>query len=198
MSMTRRQQEILAFVKDFLTQNGYSPTLEEIAHHFGISSLNGVYKHLKSLEQRGQIRRLSNQARSIRVVERTSAAVRLPLLGRVAAGSPVEAVTTPEEISVPETFLTRKSNYVLRVKGDSMIEEQIRDGDYVVMEQREQANNGEIVIALVDGENATLKKYYREGRQIRLQPANESLAPIIVDESRVQVQGVVVGLMRKY
>jgi len=198
MSMTRRQQEILAFVKDFLSQHGYSPTLEEIAHHFGISSLNGVYKHLKSLEQRGLIRRLSNQARSIQVIERTRTAATLPLLGRVAAGRPVEAVSAPEEICVPETFLTGKSNYVLRVNGDSMIDEQIRDGDYVVMEQRDQANNGEIVIALVDGENATLKKYYREGRQIRLQPANESMAPIVVDESRVQVQGIVVGLMRKY
>ncbi len=198
MSMTRRQQEILAFVKDFLSRHGYSPTLEEIARHFGISSLNGVYKHLKSLEQRGLIRRLSNQARSIQVIERTRTAATLPLLGRVAAGRPLEAVTAPEEICVPETFLTGKSNYVLRVNGDSMIEEQIRDGDYVVMEQREQANNGEIVIALVDGENATLKKYYREGRQIRLQPANESIAPILVDESRVRVQGVVVGLMRKY
>jgi len=198
MSMTRRQQEILAFVKDFLTQNGYSPTLEEIAHHFGITSLNGVYKHLKSLEQRGLIRRLSNQARSIQVIDKTTTAATLPLLGRVAAGRPVEAVNAPEEICVPQTFLTGKSNYVLRVNGDSMIDEQIRDGDYVVMEQREQANNGEIVIALVDGENATLKKYYREGQQIRLQPANERLDPILLDESRVRVQGVVVGLMRKY
>jgi len=198
MSMTRRQQEILAFVKDFLTQNGYSPTLEEIAHHFGITSLNGVYKHLKSLEQRGLIRRLSNQARSIQVIDKTTTAATLPLLGRVAAGRPVEAVNAPEEICVPETFLTGKSNYVLRVNGDSMIDEQIRDGDYVVMEQREQANNGEIVIALVDGENATLKKYYREGQQIRLQPANERLDPLLLDESRVRVQGVVVGLMRKY
>jgi len=198
MSMTRRQQEILAFVKDFLTQNGYSPTLEEIAHHFGITSLNGVYKHLKSLEQRGLIRRLSNQARSIQVIDKTTTAATLPLLGRVAAGRPVEAVNAPEEICVPQTFLTGKSNYVLRVNGASMIDEQIRDGDYVVMEQREQANNGEIVIALVDGENATLKKYYREGQQIRLQPANERLDPILLDESRVRVQGVVVGLMRKY
>jgi repressor LexA len=185
-------------VKEFLTQNGYSPTLEEIAHHFEISSLNAVYKHLKALEQRGLIRRLSNQARSIQVIEKTAPAATLPLLGRVAAGRPVEAVSTPEEICVPESFLTRKSNYVLRVNGDSMIEEQIRDGDYVVMEQREQASNGEIVIALVDGENATLKKYYREGSQIRLQPANESLDPLVLDESRVRVQGVVVGLMRKY
>ncbi len=197
MSMTRRQQQILEFVKDFLNQHGYSPTLEEIAEHFGISSLNGVYKHLKALELRGQIRRLSNQARSIQVVEKTPRAT-LPLLGRVAAGRPVEAVNTPEEICVPESFLTGKSNYVLRVTGDSMIDEQIRHGDYVVLEQRQQANNGEIVIALVDGENATLKKYYREGSQIRLQPANEKLDPILLDESRVRVQGVVVGLMRKY
>jgi len=198
MSMTRRQQEILAFVKDFLGQHGYSPTLEEIAHHFGINSLNGVYKHLKALEQRGLIRRLSNQARSIQVVEKAASPAMLPLLGRVAAGQPLEAVNAPEEICVPESFLTGKRNYVLRVSGDSMIDEQIRDGDYVVMEQREQANNGEIVIALLDGENATLKKYYREGGQIRLQPANETLDPILVDESRVRVQGVVVGLMRKY
>ncbi|RPJ60975.1 MAG: transcriptional repressor LexA [Acidobacteria bacterium] len=198
MSMTRRQQEILAFVKDFLSQNGYSPTLDEIAHHFGINSLNGVYKHLKALEQRGLIHRLSNQARSIQVIEKTNPATTLPLLGRVAAGRPLEAVNTPEEICVPASFLTGKSNYVLRVNGDSMIDEQIRDGDYVVMEQRQYANNGEIVIALVDGESATLKKYYREGSQIRLQPANEALDPILLDENRVQVQGVVVGLMRKY
>ncbi|RPI23711.1 MAG: transcriptional repressor LexA [Acidobacteria bacterium] len=198
MPITRRQQQILNFLKEFLERNGYSPTLEEIAHHFGITSLNGVYKHLKALEQRGFIRRLSNQARSIQVIDSVSHAATLPLLGRVAAGGPLEAVASPEEISVPASFLTRKNNYVLRVTGDSMVDEHIQDGDYVVLEQREQANNGEIVIALVDGEKATLKKYYREGPQIRLQPANALLEPILVDESRVRVQGVVVGLMRKY
>ena len=198
MSITKRQKEILGFIRDFLASNGYSPTLEEIAERFGISSLNAVYKHLKSLEQRGYIRRLSNQARSIHVIEPESGPARLPLLGRVAAGRPIEAVNLPEDIAVPPSFLTRGSNFVLRVEGDSMIEEQIRDGDFVILEKRERAENGEIVIALIDGENATLKKFYREGNHVRLQPANPTLEPLVLSEDRVAVQGVVVGLMRRY
>jgi len=198
MPVTKRQQEILAFLKEYLDLHGYSPTLEEIADHFSIRSLNGVYKHLKALEQRGFIRRLSKQARSIQLVESTNRRATLPLLGRVAAGRPVEAINSPEEIAVPDTFLTGKNNYVLRVSGDSMVDEHIQDGDYVILEHRQQANNGEIVIALIDGEKATLKKYFREGARIRLQPANSLLEPMVLEESRVQVQGVVVGLMRKY
>jgi repressor LexA len=198
MSMTRRQKEILAFIKEFLASNGYSPTLEEIARRFGISSVNAVYKHLKSLEQRGHIRRLSNHARSIQLVESEGDRARIPLLGRVAAGRPIEAVALPEDIAVPPSFLTRGTNFVLRVQGDSMIDEQIRDGDFVVLEKRERAENGEIVIALIDGENATLKKYHREGTEVRLQPANPALEPLIVSADRVTVQGVVVGLLRRY
>jgi repressor LexA len=197
MSITKRQKLILEFIGEFLSEKGYSPTLEEIAAHFGISSLNGVYKHLRALEQRGHIRRLSNQARSIQLVQAAPRST-LPLLGRVAAGRPIEAVNSPEEVSVPESFLTRRNNYVLQVEGNSMIDEQIRDGDFVIMEERDFAENGEIVIALVDDETATLKKYYREGGQIRLQPANPAMEPIFASEERVRIQGVLVGLMRKY
>ena len=199
MPLTKRQKEILDYVRDFLDGQGYSPTLEEIADHFALASLNGVYKHLRALEERGFIRRLSNQARSIQVLnpERSSPAT-LPLLGYVTAGQPVEAVVNVEQISIPESFLTRGRNYVLRVRGNSMIEEHIQDGDYVVIEQREDAANGEMVIALIDGENATLKKFYREHDKIRLQPAHPVLEPIWLREDQVKIQGVVVGIMRKY
>ncbi len=199
MPLTKRQKDILDYVKDFLHRHGYSPTLEEIANHFSLASLNGVYKHLRALEERGFIRRLSNQSRSIQVLETSlSRQVVLPLLGYIAAGQPVEPVADVEEISVPESFLTRGKNYVLRVRGDSMIDEHIQDGDYVVIEQREEARNGETVIALIDGESSTLKKFYREGNRIRLQPANPDLTPLYVDEAQLQVQGVVVGVMRRY
>jgi len=198
MPITRRQQQILNFLKEFLERNGYSPTLEEIAHHFGITSLNGVYKHLKALEQRGFIRRLSNQARSIQVIDSVSHAATLPLLGRVAAGGPLEAVASPEEISVPASFLTRKNNYVLRVTGDSMVDEQIRDGDFVVLESAAEARDGETVVALVRGEDATLKKFYRRGSTVRLVPANAAMRPIEVPASEVQIRGIVRGLLRRY
>ena len=199
MPLTRRQKEILDFVRGYLERQGYSPTLEEIADHFDLSSLNGVYKHLRALQARGFIRRLPNQARSIQLLNpEASSPTTLPLLGYVTAGKPVEAVVNVEEISVPESFLTRKRNYVLRVRGDSMIDEHIQDGDFVVIEEREGARDGEMVIALIDGENATLKKFYREQETIRLQPAHPTLEPIWVREDRIKIQGVVVGIMRKY
>ena len=199
MPLTKRQQEILNYLRAFLEGRGYAPTLEEIAGHFGLASLNGVYKHLRALEERGFIKRLANQARSIQILdEKTSSQHRLPLLGYIAAGEPVEAIVNTEEISVPENFLSKEQNYVLRVRGDSMIEEHIQDGDYVIVERREEACNGETVIALIDGENSTIKKFYREGGKVRLQPANSVLQPIRLDEGRVRIQGVVVGVMRKY
>ena len=199
MPITRRQKEILDYLKNFLDQQGYSPTLEEIAHHFSLASLNGVYKHLKALEERGFIRRLTNQARSIQLVDReSSSSAVLPLLGYVTAGQPVEAIVNVEQIAVPESFQTRGTNYVLQVQGESMIEEHIQDGDYVIIEQRPEARNGEMVVALLDGEKTTLKKFYREHDKIRLQPANPALEPIWTTEDRVQIQGIVVGIMRKY
>ena len=199
MPLTRRQRQILDYLREYLDWYGYSPTLEEIADHFDLASLNGVYKHLKALQARGFIRRLANQARSIQLLNpEASLPTTLPLLGHVTAGQPVEAVVNVEEISVPESFLTRRRNYVLRVRGDSMIDEHIQDGDYVVIEEREGARNGEMVIALIDGENATLKKFYREDERIRLQPAHPTLEPIWVREDQIKIQGVVVGIMRKY
>ncbi len=200
MPLTKRQSLILSFIREYLEEHEYAPTLEEIAHHFGLASLNGVYKHLTALEERGFIRRLSNQARSIQLLETTVPdRCYLPLLGTVAAGQPIEAVSDPEEISVPESFLTRGKNYVLRVSGDSMIDEHIQDGDLVVVEERATAHNGEMVVALVDEDSVTLKKYFREADgMIRLQPANPNLQPIYLSEDRLRIQGCVIGVMRRY
>ncbi len=201
MYLTRRQKEILEYLNDFIDREGYAPTIEEIAEHFSLRSLATVHKHLSNLQEKGLIRRAWNRSRALELVptEVKVHAVELPLLGRVAAGSPIEAIDASETIFVPEDMIGRKETYVLQVKGDSMIEEQIRDGDYVIVENRTTANDGEMVIALLDGENATLKKLYREGHgQVRLQPANARLKPMIVDQDRLQVQGVVIGVLRKY
>ena len=200
MPITKRQNQILGFIRDYLKERDYAPTLEEIADHFGLASLNGVYKHLQALEERGFIRRLANQARSIQLLgSGGKGGATLPLLGAVAAGQPIEAVSDVEEVSVPESFLTRGKNYVLRVSGDSMIDEHIQDGDLVVLEERVDAHNGEMVVALVDDESVTLKKYFREKNGvIRLQPANPALQPIYVTEDRLRIQGVVIGVMRRY
>lgn len=200
MKLTKRQKEILDFVSEFIASNGYSPSMEEIAEHFEFASLNAVFKHLAALERRGHLHRDANRARSIQLSPSPAASVRaIPLYGYIAAGRPIEAISNPETMEIPESFLPRQgSYYVLRVKGESMIDEHIQDGDFVVVESRELASPGDIVVALVDGEYVTLKKFYSEGNQIRLQPANPSVAPIILDGSRVKVQGVVVSVMRKY
>jgi repressor LexA len=200
MKLTKRQKEILDFISEFIDHNGYSPSMEEIAEHFHFASLNAVFKHLEALESRGHLHRDSNRARSIQLSQTAPAAIQtLPLFGYIAAGQPIEAVSAPEVLHVPEYLLPRKGEYyVLRVKGESMIDEHIQDGDYVVIESRKTADPGDTVVALVDDENVTLKKFYPEGGQIRLQPANESLAPIILDGSRVKIQGVVVSVMRRY
>ncbi|MBI4455997.1 MAG: transcriptional repressor LexA [Acidobacteria bacterium] len=198
MNLTRRQREILDFIERFVEQRGYSPSLEEIAGQFEIASVNAVFKHLTALERRGCIHRASNQARSIRLLNR-SQSVELPLLGHVAAGVPIEAVENSEAIAVPEHFVSRgQRNYVLRVTGNSMIDEHIEDGDLIIVEQRNSANNGEMVIALVDSDKATLKRFHREGSKIRLQPSNPDFKPLVLAEDRVRIQGVVIGVMRKY
>lgn len=202
MSLTKRQKEILDFIIQYVEAQGYAPTLEEIAARFEIASLNAIHKHLSALEEKGYISRLWNRARSIEI--RKSAGgnrgfvQELPLLGYVAAGQPIEAVANVESVVVPDFMSTHGKNYVLRVRGDSMIEEHIEDGDYVVVEERATANNGEMVVALMDGEYVTLKRYFREGRRIRLQPANPNFSPILVDEENLTIQGVVIGIMRKY
>jgi len=200
MKLTRRQKEILDFIKEFIEQRGYSPSMEEIAANFRIASLNAVFKHLEALEARGHLRRDANRARSIELHDHYGPAGRLvPLFGYVAAGQPIEAVATPETIAIPEDFLPRRAScYVLRVRGNSMIDEHIEDGDFVIVESRKEAANGEMVVALVDDDNTTLKRIYRDDDMIRLQPSNPEVPPMKFEPSRVQVQGVVVGVMRRY
>ena len=200
LPLTKRQREILDYLNDFIQQHGYAPSLEEIGRRFGLSSLATVHKHLTNLQDKGFIKRAWNRSRSVELLPTRAAgrAVELPMLGYVAAGAPIEAIAGNETIAVPEDLVGRRDTYVLRVRGDSMIDEQIRDGDFVVVEDRKTAENGEMVIALVGGSEATLKKFYRESGRIRLQPANPAVQPIIVDPANVQIQGVVVGVMRKY
>jgi repressor LexA len=200
LPLTKRQREVLDYLNDFIQQHGYAPSLEEIGRRFGLSSLATVHKHLTNLQEKGFIKRAWNRSRSVEMVPtRTGGrAIELPLLGYVAAGSPIEAVAGTETIAVPENLVGKRDSYVLRVKGDSMIDEQIRDGDYVIVEDRRSAENGEMVIAMLHGSDVTLKKLYREQGRIRLQPANPAIQPILASPDDVQIQGVVVGVMRKY
>lgn len=202
MPLTRRQKQILDYIQDYLTSNGYAPSFEEIAGQFGFASLATVHEHLTNLEQKGYIRRAHNESRSIEIVppRGQSGATELPLLGQVAAGEPIEALTVPETISVPNDLIPRRgSSYVLRVRGDSMIDDHIVDGDYVVVHNRDTADDGEMVIALVQGTSATVKRVYRErGGWVRLQPSNTRMQPIRVHEDDVLVQGVVVGVIRRF
>ncbi|HEU4629400.1 MAG TPA: transcriptional repressor LexA [Gemmatimonadaceae bacterium] len=202
MPLTKRQREILNFLSSYVDENGYAPSFEEIAAKFDYSSLATVHEHLSNLERKGYIRRSYNESRAIEILanERQARAVEVPLLGSVAAGMPIEEIATGESLTVPDSFVRRAGNhYALRVRGNSMIDEQIRDGDFVVVQERRSADNGEMVIALTQGNAATVKKFYRErdGR-IRLQPANETMAPIYVHENDITIQGVVVGVLRRY
>ena len=198
--LTKRQREILDFLNEFIDQHGYAPSLEEVGRRFGLSSLATVHKHLTNLQEKGFIKRAWNRSRSVELVPSRvgTRAVDLPLLGHVAAGAPIEAVVSAETVSVPEDLVGKGDTYALRVRGDSMIDEQIRDGDLVIIEDRKTAENGEMVIALLRGEEVTLKKFYRYNGRVRLQPANETIQPLIVDANKVQIQGVVVGVMRRY
>jgi repressor LexA len=200
LPLTKRQREILDYLNEFIQQHGYAPSLEEIGKRFSLSSLATVHKHLTNLQDKGFIKRAWIRSRSVEVVPTRlgGRAVELPLLGYVAAGAPIEAVAGTETISVPEEMVGRRDTYVLRVRGSSMIDEQIRDGDFVVVEDRKTAENGEMVIALLGGSDVTLKKFYRQNGSIRLQPANPVMNPIVVPADQVQIQGVVVGVLRKY
>lgn len=206
MALTKRQREILDFIDSFIQNQGYSPSFEEIARFFGYRSLATVHEHLSNLERKGYIRRNYNESRSVEPVEslesarpRTVAAS-IPLLGRVAAGSPIEAIEDYEAISVPEDMLTGKGpHFVLKVRGDSMIDDQIRDGDCVVVDGRDHAENGEMVVALVNGESATVKRFFREGNgTIRLQPSSAAHAPQFYREEDIRIQGIVIGVIRRY
>jgi repressor LexA len=200
--LTKRQKQILDYLETYIDTAGYAPSFEEIAEHFSFGSLATVHEHLTNLERKGYIARTHNESRSIEVLPRPgrTGARELPLLGRVAAGQPIEAVATDEAISVPEDLIPKRgSSYVLHVRGDSMIGEHIQDGDYVVVHSRDRASDGDMVIALVEGTSATVKRLYREpGGWVRLVSANEAVPPLRVHENDVLVQGVVVGVMRRY
>jgi len=201
MALTRRQREVLDVIREFIGRNGYSPSLEEIGGSLGLSSVATVHKHVSHLVEKGLVRRVWNQNRSIELVngEAGGRALDLPLVGTIAAGTPLEAVPTSETITVPADMVSgRGRTFVLRIQGESMTGEHIRDGDYVIIDERQTARDGETVVALVDGADATLKRFYRDGATVRLQPAHPTMSPIVVAADRVQVQGVVVGLIRKY
>lgn len=199
----KRQQQILDFIKQFIQQHSSAPTLRQIADAIGVSSLATVHEHLQTLEEKGLIKRRSGKARAIEIqnndeVEFNHQGFEAPILGFIAAGAPIEPYTDPNAtMNIPVSFASGKKRvYVLQVRGQSMIEDHINDGDYVVIEQTETASDGEIVVALLDNGMATLKRIFKEATRIRLQPANSAMQPIFV--KNVRIQGKVVGLVRRY
>jgi repressor LexA len=200
MAVTRRQKEVLDFLEAFVSRNGYSPSFEEIARGMSLKSLATVHKHITNLEKKGMLDRVHNRSRSIDVLPpgtRTRSSMKLPLAGRIAAGSPVEAMESSETISLADVVGNRDV-FALEVRGDSMRDEHIINGDYVLVERTKTARNGEIVVALVHGAETTLKRFYPEGNQVRLQPANLEMEPIYVPAAQVAIQGRVLGVLRKY
>ncbi len=194
-ALTARQREIYEFLKDKIINRGYGPTVREIGSHFGIRSPNGVMCHLKALEKKGLITRESHMSRAIQLTDLPKKRMSLPLRGQIAAGSPVLAVEQDESVDFSGLFES-SDHYCLKVKGESMIEDQIAEGDYVIVRKQDVCNDGEIVVALVDGQEATLKRFYREADRIRLEPANSSMQPIY--SSNVDILGVVTGVVRQY
>jgi len=197
----KRQLQILGFIRQYIDTYGFAPTLKQIAEALEVSSLATIHEHLQALEKKGLIRKKTGATRGIVLTEHiphTSQGLEVPIMGYIAAGSPIEPYTDPNAtISIsPAMVSSTKRVFVLQVKGESMIEDGIFDGDFVVIEQQEQADNGDIVVALLNNGLATLKRYYREPSRIRLQPANKTMSPIYAKE--VTIQGRVVGLIRKY
>jgi repressor LexA len=200
MAITKRQKEVIDFLSSFTHKNGYSPSYEEIAAGLGLSSLATVHKHVTNLQNKGLLQRAHNRSRSIDVTPARPAkksSDRLPLMGRIAAGQPVEAIESAESISLNDIIGNREV-FALEVRGDSMRDEHIVSGDYVLVERTKSAREGEIVVALIDGAEATLKRFYREGTNIRLQPSNAEMAPIYAPAASVAIQGRVLGMLRKY
>ena len=208
MALTKRQKEVLDFIADFVEENGYSPSYEELAQGLKLASLATVHKHIQALESRSYLRRMFNQSRSIEVSAKyvqerrksrqTIRSNEVPLAGRIAAGAPVEAIEGQETLQFAD-FAGKGDTFALQVSGESMIEDHIMSGDYVLVERTQQANDGEIVAALVGGLETTLKRLYHEpGGRIRLQPANANMQPILVDAAEVQIQGRVLAVLRKY
>jgi len=206
MAITKRQRQVYDYISRFVSEKGYSPSFEEIGHGMGLSSLATVHKHISNLEKKGLLNRDYNRSRSIDLLPpkgrlKQAMAVNtgmvLPLLARIAAGQPIEAIERPETISLAD-FVRSKEVFVLEVRGDSMQDEAILDGDYVLVEKSKTAHNGDIVVAVINRDDATLKRFYREGDNIRLQPSNVNMKAIVVHASTVEIQGRVIGVLRKY
>jgi repressor LexA len=195
--LTRRQRDVLAFLRDTAPRFEHPPTLDELCDAMGLASRGSMHKHVQALVDCGFIEPLGHKQRGLRLTAR-AAADAIPFLGYIAAGRPIEAAPSPESIEVPSALRSRRPCYVLQVRGDSMVDDGIRDGDRVVIEQRDAARNGEVVVALIDGQDATLKRIEQRPGRVVLHPANAALAPLVYAPERVQIQGVVVGLMRRY
>src|SRR5499433_2074989 len=206
MAITKRQRQVYDFIAEFVQRNNYTPSFQEIGDGLGLSSLATVHKHISNLEKKGLLSRDYNRSRSIDLLPpkgrlkramSVSTGTVLPLVGRIAAGQPIEAIERPETISLAD-FTRSKDVFVLEVRGESMQDEHILDGDYVLVEKTKIGHNGDIVVALVEGAEATLKRFYKEADKIRLQPSNAKMKPIIVPAADVQIQGRVIGVLRKY
>jgi repressor LexA len=203
MNLTPRQLDVVVAIRNYRHLKGYAPTMQELADQLGTSKVT-IFEHVGALERKRVLRRDKHKARSLEIVSDEklpdeNRSTKLPMLGSIAAGSPIEAIENREEIDLEQMFHSRTGVYVLRVRGDSMIEDHLCDGDYVVIERRDSARNGEQVVALLDTGEATLKRFYREGGgKIRLQPANNTMEPRIVDAERCRIQGVVIGVLRSY
>ena len=212
MPLTKRQKQVMEFITEFVRENGYSPSYEELASGLNLASVATVHKHVSSLEAKQYLTRAYNQSRSLQVTNRYLQEQRrmeprpinskgelteIPLLGRIAAGMPIESVATQASLRFSD-FTGNEGTFALEVRGDSMIEDHICSGDYVLVERTDSVRNGEIVVALVDGAETTLKRYYDDGERVRLQPANSEMAPIYVDKSSLEIQGKVLAVLRKY
>jgi len=203
MNLTPRQLDVVVAIRNYRHINGYAPTMQELADQLGTSKVT-IFEHIGALERKRVIRRDKHKARSLEIISEDklpdeNRSTKLPMLGNIAAGSPIEAIENREEIDLEQMFQSRSGVYVLRVRGESMIDDHLCDGDYVVIERRENARNGEQVVALLDSGEATLKRFYREGAgKIRLQPANRAMEPRIVNADQCRIQGVVIGVLRSY
>lgn len=202
VTLYKRQKQILDFISQYIQKNGYSPTLTEIAEAIGVSSLATVHEHLTAMEKKGVIKRYEGSVRGIELIDKKlgqlTKGVEIPIMGFIAAGKPIEPYTDPNAtVHISPSLLTgKKRAFVLQVKGESMIEDGILDGDYVVIEQQETARNGEIVVAILENGFATLKRFFKEATRVRLEPANAQMSPIFAKE--VKIQGKVVGVIRRF
>jgi len=200
MKLTEKQKEFLAFISRYMDEWSRPPSFEEICSHFGFTSYNTVTTYLKALERKGYVRlpKKKNQKRAVEVISPVETKrFEFPLLGRVAAGKPIEALEVADVIEVPPSMIGRGDHFVLLVKGDSMKEDGILDGDFIVVRKQPDAQNGDTVVALINGE-ATVKRYYRRHDSVELRPANSGMKPILVSEGDLRIQGKVVGVMRHY